>query len=102
MTTTAIALFGKRISPRFDCAQDFMLITSKKNTVTAQHTETIQEQMLIMKIRRLAALKVSTLICGGVDDTSREYLRSYGIKVLTHMKGKAEDAVSCFINSPDN
>ena len=97
MMTTAIALFGSRISPRFDCAQDFMLITSSDNTVTEQHTETIRDQMSIMKVRRLADLKVDTLICGGIDESSREYLRSYGIKIIANMKGKVNEAVSCYL-----
>ena len=99
MMTTAIALFGTRISPRFDCSQHFLLITSSENSVTAQHTETIREHMPIMKIRRLADLNVDTLICGGVDENSREYLRSYGITVLANMKGKADVAVICSLNS---
>jgi len=100
MMTTAIALFGSRISPRFDCAQDFMLITRSENAVTEQHTETIRDQMPIMKVRRLADLKVDTLICGGIDESSREYLRSYGIKIIANMKGKVEEAVSCCYATP--
>ena len=99
MMTTAIALFGSRISPRFDCTQDFMLITSSENAVTEQHTETIREQMPIMKIRRLADLKVDTLICGGIDEYSQEHLRSHGIKIIANLKGKVDEAVSCYIAS---
>lgn len=99
MTTTAIALFGTRISPRFDCAHDFMLITTSENSVTEQHTETIREPMPIMKVRRLAALKVNTLICGGVDEASRAYLRSHGITVLANMKGQATEAVTSYLTS---
>ncbi len=92
--TTAIALFGTRISPRFDCAQDFMLITSSESTVTDLRTETIRERLPIRKVKRLADLKVDVLICGGVDESSREHLRAYGIKVLANMKGNVDDAVS--------
>lgn len=99
MMTTAIALFGTRISPRFDCAQDFMLITSSNSRVTDQRTETIKERMPILKVKRLADLKVDTLICGGVDETSREYLRAYGIKVVANMKGNVDDAVSHYLPS---
>jgi len=100
MTTTAIALFGTRISPRFDCAQDFMLITTSDDHITDQHTETIPEPMPVMKVRRLAALKVNTLICGGVDESSRAYLRSHGIKVLANRKGQATDALTTYLTSP--
>ncbi len=101
MNTTAIALFCSRISPRFDCTLNFMLITSSESAITEQHTETIRDHMPIMKVRRLADLKVDTLICGGIDESSREHLRSHGIKVLANMKGEVDDAVSCYITVPD-
>jgi predicted Fe-Mo cluster-binding NifX family protein len=97
MMTTAIALFGSRISPRFDCAQDFMLITSSDDAVAEQHTETIRDQPPIMKVRRLADLKVDTLLCGGIDESSREYLRAYGIKIVANLKGNAGEAASCYL-----
>ena len=100
MNTTAIALFGERISPRFDCTQAFKLITSSKSAITEQHTETIRDHMPIMKVRRLADLKVDTLICGGIDESTREDLHACGIKVLDNLKGKVDDAVSSYITSP--
>jgi predicted Fe-Mo cluster-binding NifX family protein len=104
MTTTAVALFGSRISPRFDCTLNFMLITSSESAITEQHTETIRENMPIMKVRRLADLNVDTLICGGIDESSREDLQSHGIKVHANVKGQADDAVSFYITTqtPDH
>ena len=101
MMTTAIALFGERISPRFDCTLNFMVITSSESSITEQHTETIRDHMPILKVRRLADLKVDTLICGGIDESSREQLRAHGIKVLSNLKGNADDAVSCYITAPN-
>lgn len=74
-----------------------MLITSSESTITKQHTETIHNPMPIMKALRLADLNIDTLICGGVDESSRELLRSHGIKVIANMKGKIDDAVSCYV-----
>lgn len=99
MTTTAIALFGSRISPRFDCAQEFMVVTSSENTVTDQYTETIQNPIPLMKIRRLADLKVNILICGGIDEASREQLKTYGIKIIANIKGSADEAASSHIST---
>ncbi|MDD5759258.1 MAG: NifB/NifX family molybdenum-iron cluster-binding protein [Desulfobulbaceae bacterium] len=100
MTTTAVALFGSRVSPRFDCTLDFMLVTSSESTINEQHTEAIRDHMPMMKVRRLADLNVDTLICGGIDESSREELRVRGIKVLADLKGEAEDAVSSYIGTP--
>lgn len=99
MTTTAIAIFGSRISPRFDCTQEFMVITCDEQIVTEKHIETIRDDMPIMKVRRLSALKVDTLICGGIDGPSREHLNSHGIKILANKKGEVEDTVSSYITS---
>lgn len=102
MMTTAIALFGTRISPRFDCAKEFMLVTTAESVVTDQHTETIRDQMSLMKIRRLADLKVDTLICGGIDESSRQYLHTYGIHVLANRKGMVADAISYCLGPQDS
>ncbi len=77
-----------------------MVVTSSDSAITEQYTETIREHMPIMKVRRLAALKVDTLICGGIDESSRENLRSHGIKVLANMKGEVADAVSLCLTAP--
>lgn len=100
MNTTAIALFGERISPRFDCTLNFMVITSSEDAITEQHTETIRDHMPIMKVRRLAELKVDTLICGGIDVASREELRAHGIKVLGNLKGAVDEAISSYVAPP--
>jgi predicted Fe-Mo cluster-binding NifX family protein len=100
MNTTAIALFGERISPRFDCTLNFMLITSSESAITEQHTETIRDHMAMMKVRRLAELKVDTLICGGIDGGAREDLRACGIKVVANLKGKVDDVISSYITAP--
>lgn len=93
MKTTAIALFGTRISPRFDCAREFMLITTSDSTVTDKHTESINEMIPSRKVRRLADLKVDTLICGGIDEPSRHCLRTLGIEVLANKRGSVDDVL---------
>lgn len=98
MTTTAIALFGSRISPRFDCAQEFMVVTCSKNAVTGQYIESILDPIPLKKIRHLANLKVNILICGGVDEASREQLQAHGIKLIADRKGNADEAVSCHLS----
>ncbi len=74
-----------------------MLITSSESTIIEQHTETIQNPLPKRKALRLADLKVDTLICGGIDSSSRELLRAHGIKVIANMKGKIDDALSCYV-----
>jgi len=95
---TAIALFGERVSPRFDCAQDFMVINVNHGRITKRQREKIRDWMSIVKVKRLADLDVETLICGGVDEKSVEYLRFMGIRVVANVKGGAEDAVSSFLD----
>ena len=101
MLTTAIALFGARISPRFDCAQSFLLITtSDDQVVTDQRTETISDPMPIMKVKRLSDLKVNTLICGGVDGISRQHLNACGIHLVDNMRGKVIDTLCGYFSPP--
>lgn len=94
---TAIALFGTRVSPRFDCTENFMLITVDRQKITQKYTEKIRERIPLGKIRRLAELKVEAIICGGIDENTRENLHFHKIKVWSDISGEAEDALFAFI-----
>ena len=95
---TAIALFGNRIAPRFDCTQEFMLVTVSEQRVTGRETQRIGDDMSIAKVRRLADLEVDLLICGGVDEKSRHHLRHYGIGLLANIKGEVEEALASYLD----
>ena len=94
---TAIALFGKRVSPRFDCAEDFMLVTVDNHTIRKRVTAKIREWFSLAKIKKLVELEVDTLICGGIDEKSMAALRFHGISVLHDIKGDVDTALASYL-----
>ena len=93
----AIPLFGKRISPRFDCAQSFVLVTILDQSVTSRQNQSIEDSMPFVKAQRLKDLNVDTLICNGVDEGTLESLKSLGIRVLSDIRGEVDEVIDLYI-----
>jgi len=93
----AISLFGNRISPRFDCAQGF-LIGRAVNGVVLERQELPAEGLpALARVRKLLELGIDILICGGIDRFSDQKLRRHGIKIYAWVTGEVEDALNCFL-----
>ncbi len=93
----AVPVFGSRVSPRFDCAQVFLV-------VTADEGNGLQRQQLIAtnwapheRINRLMELGVNAVICGGIDWWSAESLRSAGIMVCNSITGDVDEALDTLL-----
>jgi len=90
----AVATFGERVSPRFDCAQTFLVVTidggrwSQRQHVFASgwgHPE---------RVNHLVALGVEAVVCGGIDLRSAELLQSAGVKLYARRAGRIEDVLA--------
>ena len=93
----AVPVFGSRVSPRFDCAQVFLVLT-------ADEGNDLQRQELVAtnwapheRINRLMELGVNTVICGGIDWWSAQSLRSAGIIVYSSVTGDVEEALNALL-----
>jgi len=93
----AIPLFGKRVSPRFDCAAQFLILKVENGNIMRRENLVLKEKILTEKIKRLSEIKVDTLICSGIDAFSEGQLSFYGMKVLSWITGEAEDIIRCFL-----
>ncbi|MBN1845043.1 MAG: NifB/NifX family molybdenum-iron cluster-binding protein [Sedimentisphaerales bacterium] len=93
MTKVAIALFGTRVSPRFDCAPTFQIVQTDGRTVTATEEVSAQAWSAVERVNQLRTRQVNTLICGGIDMFSAQQLNHYGIKTYSWITGEARDAL---------
>ncbi|MBF0202857.1 MAG: NifB/NifX family molybdenum-iron cluster-binding protein [Desulfamplus sp.] len=93
----AIPIFNERVSPRFDNAQDFIVLTVEKRIEIERQELPVKKWTLIKKIMTLIEREVDTVICGGIDRSSMQQLSSYGINVYSWVTGNVEDALSCFL-----
>jgi len=96
MKTVAIPLFGSRVSSRFDCAQNFMLINIENGVVEGETVVLVQTNPL-EKINMLIRLGVDVIICGGVTDVYKKMLENSGIELISGVKGEADEILSQFL-----
>lgn len=93
----AIPLFDTRVSPRFDCAQKFLVLWIENGQVLRRQVLLLKERVLIERIKKLAELKINALICSGIDGFSERQLFLHGIKVFSWITGEIEDVLRCFL-----
>jgi predicted Fe-Mo cluster-binding NifX family protein len=95
----AIPVFHTKISPRFDQTQGFVLLETKNDSVVARENLTTKRWSVIEKMKQLVALRVDTLICGGIDRASLQYLSLNGVNIYSWVTGEIDDAVTCFLEN---
>lgn len=98
MTKIAIPIFDERVSPRFDCARSFLLIVVENSEVVESEELSVENWTSVERTRRLHALRVDTLICGGIDEISVRRLNHNGIRIYSWVTGLARDALISLLN----
>ena len=94
----AIPIFGREISPRFDCAREMMLFRVEGGTIVHQWTLAMREETNpLNRARILSAQKVQQIICSGIDDFSVRMLNGMGIQVFPWASGDAHQALKGFL-----
>ena len=97
MMKIAIALFGTRVSPRFDCAPGFQIVAINNGKVLDSQEVSVEKWKELDRVKKLKELGVDALICGGIDMFSNQQLNHRGIKVYSWITGEAEDALNCLL-----
>jgi len=92
-----IPLFGKRVSPHYSTAPELFVILTHGNTIYSTTILNLSQLSLTEKRRKLVALGIETVICGGIDEETSEWLRKKNIRVIENMMGKAMDVLSGFL-----
>jgi predicted Fe-Mo cluster-binding NifX family protein len=98
----AIPAFRTKVSPRFDTAQEFILVEIAGGHITDRKRLPVKNSPVSEKIRDLMERDVDTLICGGIDRLSMRQLRFNHIEIYAWVTGEVEDAVTCFLRNELN
>jgi len=98
MKTIAIPLFGSRVSPRFDCAQNFMLVTIKNGEMEKGDTVVLVQTNPLEKINTLIRLGVDVIICGGVSKFYEQLLEGEGVQLISGVRGEVNDILAQFMS----
>jgi predicted Fe-Mo cluster-binding NifX family protein len=94
----AIPVFQTKISPRFDSAQSILLLRIQNDSIVTREELPMTGWSVSAKRKELVKRDVDTMICGGIDYESMQYLVSGGINVYSWITGEIEDAVTRFID----
>ena len=94
----AVPKFGSRVSPRFDCAQVFLIVTTDGANGIHRQEFAATNWAPFERIHQLVQLGVNTVICGGIDGWSAESLRLAGIRVYNSITGDADEALSVLLS----
>ena len=95
----AISAFNSKISARFDQTQEFVLIKTEGSTIVSKEQMATPGWPVTAKMKQLVDLDVDTLICGGIDRASMQYLSFNRVKIYSWVTGEVDDAVTCFLDN---
>ncbi len=93
----AVSLFGTRVSPRFDCAPQVLLVDVEQGQPVRREEVDIADFSSEQRVARLGELGVDTLICGAIDRYTAQQLDEQGMTVFQWVSGEAEDALACLL-----
>ena len=92
-------MFQTKISPRFDQAQEFLFLETNYAEVVGREELATRGWSQMDKMRQLVERGIDTLICGGIDRASLQYLSFNGVTVYSWVTGEVDDAVTCFLEN---
>lgn len=93
----AIPTFGTRVSPRFDCAETLLLVVLDEDTPTDRYEVEISGWDSNKRINRIVEFRTDTVVCGGIDRSSMEYLQSVKIRVIDGVVGAVDIALAALL-----
>jgi predicted Fe-Mo cluster-binding NifX family protein len=92
----AIPLFGSEVSPRFDCARQFLIVRVEGGRIVERNRIGMGETDPVKRVRSLLDRKVNRVICGGIDVFYTRILKGSGIQVIPWVSGDAGQALEKF------
>jgi len=92
----ALPIFGNRISPRFDCAPEFLIVRMTGDGLEGREKLEAVDWPPRRRVRILLDEGVETVVCGAIDCFSEELLRAAGVTVFGWQTGEIDDVLECF------
>jgi len=93
----ALTVWNGRISPVFDVARDFLVLTLEDGRVVDTRLEKFDSGQAMQKPALLSALQIHTLICGAISRPLAEMATSFGIQTLSFIAGETEQVINAFL-----
>jgi predicted Fe-Mo cluster-binding NifX family protein len=94
----AIPLFGSRVSPRFGCEPEILIVDIEEHKEINRRKFSTMELGIPQRISLLSSLCVDTLICGGIDTFCLRSLSAKGFQIIPGVIGEADEALNYFLS----
>lgn len=94
----AITIWDNRVSPVFDTAREILLAHVDGGQLLERRQENLGEEAAALRVDRMRALHVDTLICGAISRPLAEMLAAAGISVIPFVAGEAEEVLAAYLN----
>ena len=89
----AIPTFGSRISPRFDCASNVLIVDLDNGEISGRTEQALSHVGARERIHLLRSMGVELLICGGLRRCDHFNMTGMGIDVVSGRMGEVEDVL---------
>ena len=93
----AIPLFGDRISPHFATAPEALFVQTERRRVCTTLKINLERLSSTDRRPKFLGLGVQTLICGGIDETTRSWFEKRGVLVMADRMGKAREVLEQYL-----
>jgi predicted Fe-Mo cluster-binding NifX family protein len=93
----ALTVWDGRISPVFDVSREALIVTIADGLEVARRTESIDAPTGPLRIDRLRALGVRTVICGAISEPLHRELCARGVHVIAFVAGGVEEVIRAFL-----
>jgi predicted Fe-Mo cluster-binding NifX family protein len=93
----AIPLFGSRVSPRFGCEPEVLIVDVEESKEINRQKFSTAGLGLPERLSLLSSLAVNTLICGGIDVLCLRLLSGRGFQIIPGVIGEADEVLEYFL-----
>lgn len=92
--TIAIPVFQMWVSPDFSTAPELLVVQTDGRTVWSKLRVPMAHSSLAERRKRLLALGVDTLICGGMDRATQSWFERRKVRLIPNVVGDAQEVLS--------
>ncbi len=92
----AITTFGSRVAPRFDCADEMLVVEYEGDRRAREVRIALPGPEADQHVRQIVDRRIGVLICGGITPRAARQLELSGVQVLAWVSGETTDAVAAF------
>jgi predicted Fe-Mo cluster-binding NifX family protein len=93
-----IPLFGSRVSPHFSTAREFLVVFARENRIHTRSRLEFSKDSPAQRRRRLLAMGIDSLICGGIDNATKQWFEERKVHVIENTMGDVEKVISRYLD----